>query len=89
MKTIQEKIQELSTDELRELISNYEQFEREASIGDCPLRFIAEGVKEDLGVISGFPVVLWMEKVAFETYREAFKRYENRRDEFFLSGFEL
>lgn len=76
MKTLQEKIQELSTDELRELISNYEHFEREASIGDCLLRLIAEGVKEDLGDISGFPVVLWMGKVAFEAYREAFRRYE-------------
>jgi hypothetical protein len=76
MKTLQERIQALCTDELREIIRNYEQFEREASIGDCLLRHIAEKVKKDLGSISGFPVVLWMEKVAFEAYREAFYRYD-------------
>jgi hypothetical protein len=76
MKTLQERIQALSTDELREIIRNYEQFEEDGSIGDCLLRSIAEGIKEDLGCISGFPVVLWMEKVAFEAYREAFHRYD-------------
>ena len=77
MKTLQERIQALSTDELREIISNYEQFEEDGSIGDCPLRSIAEGIIEDLGCISGFfPVVMWMEKAAFEAYREAFYRYD-------------
>jgi len=76
MKTLQERIQALSIDELREIISNYEQFEEDGSIGDCPLRSIAEGIKEDLGCISGFPVVLWMEKVAFEAYREAFYLFD-------------
>jgi hypothetical protein len=76
MKTLQERIQALSLDELREIISNYEQFEEDGSIGDCPLRSIAEGIKEDFGGISGFPVVLWMEKVAFEAYRGAFYRYD-------------
>jgi hypothetical protein len=76
MKTLQERIQALSTDEIRGIISNYEQFEEDGSIGDCPLRSIAEGIKEDLGCISGFPEVMWMEKAAFEAYREAFYRYD-------------
>ena len=76
-KTLQERIQVLSTDELSEIISNYGQFEKEACIGDCLLRCIAEGVKEDLGGISGFPVVLWLEKVAFEAYRELSNRLQH------------
>ena len=76
MTTLQEKIQGLSTVDLKELISDYEQFEREASIGDCLLRSIAENIQEHLG-ISGLPAVLWMEKVAFEAYRERCKRLQH------------
>ena len=81
MTTLQEKIQGLSTVELKELISNYEQFERESSIGGCLLRSIAEDIQGHLG-ISGLPIVLWMEKVAFEAYRERCKRLQHLLGEF-------
>lgn len=75
--TLHRTVHELSLDELKELTSDYEQFERDGSIGDCYLRTIAGRVQQELGISSGFPVILWMERVAFEAYRELCKRLQH------------
>ena len=75
--TLRQMVHELSLDRLKELTSDYEQFERDGSIGDCHLRAMAGRVQQELGISSGFPVILWMEKVAFEAYRELYKRLQH------------
>ena len=75
--TLSRTVYELSLDELKELTSDYEQFERDGSIGDCHLRTMAGRVQQELGISSGFPLTLWMEKVAFEAYRELYKRLQH------------
>lgn len=75
--TLSRTVHELSLDELKELTSDYEQFERDGSIGDCYLRTLAGRVQQELGISLGFPVILWMEKVAFEAYRELYKRLQH------------
>ncbi len=75
--TLRQMVHELSLDKLKELTSDYEQFERDGSIEDCHLRAMAGRVQQELGISSGFPVILWMEKVAFEAYRELYKRLQH------------
>ena len=72
MKTLSDRIRALTTDNLEQLIEDYEQFERDGAIGDCYLRSTAKEFAESLGIqVSG---VLWMDRVAFEAYRELFYR---------------
>ena len=79
--TISQMVHELSLDKLKELTSDYEQFERDGSIGDCHLRTMAGRAQRELGLNSGFPVILWVEKVAFEAYRELYKRLQHLLNE--------
>lgn len=66
MNIIQEKIHDLPFEKIIEITKNYEQLERDASIGDCLLREIAEEFER---LSRGSSTILWMEKVAFEAYR--------------------
>lgn len=72
MKTLSDRIRALTTDNLEQLIEDYEQFERDGAIGDCYLRSTAKEFAESLGIqVSS---VLWMDRVAFEAYRELHHR---------------
>jgi hypothetical protein len=75
--TISQMVHELFLDKLKELTSDYEQFECDGSIPNCYLRRMAERAQRELGLNSGFPVILWIEKVAFEAYRELYKRLQH------------
>jgi hypothetical protein len=66
--TLKENIQFLSDDLLQEIVNNYESFEEYGHIGDCLLRDIANK-NADRSI-----VVLMMERVALETYRELYNR---------------
>lgn len=75
MKTLRDIIQTLTKQNLQQLIEDYEQFERDGAIGDCYLRSTAKEFAESLGIqVSG---VLWMDRVAFEAYRELYNRLLN------------
>jgi len=72
MKILRDRIQALTKQNLQQLIEDYEKFERDGAIGDCYLRSTAKEFAESLGIqVSG---VLWMDRVAFEAYRELFYR---------------
>ncbi len=72
MKILRDRIQALTKQNLQQLIEDYEKFERDGAIGDCYLRSTAKEFAESLGIqVSG---VLWMDRVAFEAYRELYHR---------------
>lgn len=72
--TLKEEIQKLTDPELLEIKANYETFEKNGSIGTCALRIFANDFCLKLGVSPGAYTIMWMEKVAFETYRELYNR---------------
>lgn len=53
---------------LWEMIANYEQFEKDGSIGNCTLRTNAEIVSKQLGIPS-HNIIMMMDRIAFECYR--------------------
>jgi ferritin-like protein len=65
--TLKEKIQNLGDSLLREIADDYEYFEQKGTIGDCLLRATAEQFTDTI-------IILMMEKVALETYRELYNR---------------
>ena len=68
MKTLRDRVQALTKQNLQQLTEDYEKFERDGEIGDCYLRSTAENFAEFMGIKSS--PVLWMERIAFEAYRE-------------------
>lgn len=46
---------------------NYEEFEQTGTIGDVPLRKVANRWMEQTGIDSG--VALWMDHIGFESFR--------------------
>ena len=66
--TLKENIQFLTDDLLQGIVNDYESFEQEGTIGDCLLRAIANKYADHS------IVVLMMERVALETYRELYNR---------------
>ena len=66
--TLKENIQILGDSLLREIADDYESFEKNGSIGYCLLRTIADKYADSSMVI------LMMERVALETYRELYNR---------------
>lgn len=73
---VRQRIMVLTEFELLELVANFEQFEKDAMIGDCLLRREAERLGESLAAAQY--VVLWMNQLAFETYRELWYRASGR-----------
>lgn len=72
MTIIGKYVQEQTDDQLKQLVADYEEFETKGKIGDCALRYSAEWIMVELGTNSH--VVTWMEKLAFEAYRELYRR---------------
>lgn len=72
--TLQAEIQKLTELELLEIKADYETFEQNGEIGDCALRNFAHNFCLKLGCSPGAYTIMWMEKVAFETYRELYYR---------------
>jgi hypothetical protein len=68
---IQEYIEKQSTNTLRSIAGDWEDFERDGHIGDCTLRNVAT---ELMTKVSANNVTFWMREVAFSTYRELYKR---------------
>ena len=66
--TLKENIQILGDSLLREIPDDYESFEKNGSFGYCLLRTIADKYADSSMVI------LMMERVALETYRELYNR---------------
>jgi hypothetical protein len=71
---IREWVQSQSENTLRQLVADQETFEAAGMIGDCLLRQKAEQLGELLG--EGSRVVLWMDRIAYESYRELYLRTE-------------
>ena len=67
---MREFVDSLHRADVLQLISDYEEFEKYGSIGDCCLRRTAETLITSLtkGTFPGSPI-LWMERLAFEAYR--------------------
>lgn len=64
MKTLREFVAEFTHEQCREIIANYEQFERDGMIGDCEIRRRADEYIRGLG---GYLSVVWfMKEIAFE-----------------------
>lgn len=64
---IQQRIQALDDEKLLGFIADFEQFEKVGQIGDCSLRAEAEELGEEFKAPHN--VVMWMQQVAFESYR--------------------
>ena len=79
MSTIQQRIQALDDEKLLGFIDDFEWFEKDAQIGDCSLRAEAEELGEEFK--SPHNVVMWMHMIAFEAYRELYRRSRARIDE--------
>lgn len=71
MNVIEARVQQWSDDTLKKLVDQYEQFERDGAIGQCALRDAAESLGKEFGSVRP---VLWMERIAFESYRELYRR---------------
>jgi hypothetical protein len=71
MNLIEAKVQQWSDDTLKKMVADYEQFERDGAIGQCALRDAAESCCEGFDWTAP---VLWMERIAFECYRELYRR---------------
>jgi hypothetical protein len=66
--TLKENIQILGDSLLLEIADNYEFLEKNGTIGSCLLRTIADKYADSS------MVVLMMERIALETYRELYNR---------------
>jgi hypothetical protein len=75
MNKVREHVATLSDEVKRQLIENFEAFERDGFIGDEPLREHAREVMTMLGTDQA--VVVWMNMLAFECYRHFAKLSEN------------
>lgn len=74
MNEIMRRIQGFDTGYLKLLVKQYEQFEIAGVIGDCELRQEARKIV-DLYYNTSGAAPMWMERIAFETYRELSKRW--------------
>jgi len=78
---MREFINSLDRADVLEMIADYEQLERVGSVGDCLLRRNAHTINMSLtkGDFGGGPI-LWMEKLAFESYRRIATEVINEKD---------
>lgn len=67
-------IKELSFDQHKEIIKDYEEFEEKGVIGDCLLRKTAEDYIKKYDIPEGH-IVIWMDKVVFYVYRIIAEKY--------------
>lgn len=74
MDKITEYVNTLSVEERSVIISEYEQFEKDGSIGDCTLRYHAERLQETMDPTGNGSTVLWMRELLFATLRVEYKR---------------
>jgi hypothetical protein len=75
MSYIRQYVESLEDGAIQEIIASYEKFERDGSIGDEPIRTHANALIASLSIPIP-PVVLVMEKMAFECYRRGY--YEGK-----------
>ena len=68
--TIQDAIDALSDSEIRDLINDFELFERDTTIGDCKLRSLAETMPG-----SKYHVCIFMNAIAFKCYKHFANKY--------------
>ena len=78
MKTLRDRIQALTKQNLQQLTKDYEKFERDGEIGDFYLRSTADDFLSGGPLTLGVQIspVLWMERIAFEAYRELCHRVD-------------
>ena len=67
---MREAINKLPLDKLVQIVKDYEKFELDGFIGDCELRHQAEAFR-----YSDASIVLLMERIAFEVYRNLANEY--------------
>jgi hypothetical protein len=68
MSSLRDFLFDYRDEDLRLLICDYEEFEKNGQIGDCYLRTTAHKYMESVKM-SGHNVVFIMEKIAFESFR--------------------
>jgi hypothetical protein len=65
---IRDYIEKLSFKYIKEILSNYNELETNAAIGDCLLRSLTEQMLYENG-IEHASIIIWMDRVANECYR--------------------
>lgn len=60
-------VESLSEEDMLNIISGYERFEKDGMIGNEPIRLFATAFMKEIEVDTN--VVMWMERLAFECYR--------------------
>lgn len=63
----------IDEDELKLVISDYEQFTRDGFIGECTLRSLTRRWTDNIE--SNANVTIWMDRVAFEAYKHFAHQY--------------
>lgn len=72
---IREYVAALDRETCIQIIKDHEQLELDGFIGDSVIREQANHVRDVLPKVSGGPLVMWMDRLAFEVYRRF--TYEN------------
>lgn len=70
MSIIKQRIENLEIETIKQLIADYEQFERDGFIGDCELRKLATD-----GFFENANVSIFMYQIVFECYRVLANKY--------------
>lgn len=76
VRPIRKVVDEISEEERRQVIEDYEKYEKDGYIGDCVLRDVTSAV----GEFTHDHPTIWMREVAFETYRYYADKYFEEND---------
>jgi hypothetical protein len=71
---VQNFVKLLSTDTLKQIGKDWDEYSLVGSIGDCTLRKLAT---EQMKLVDSSNVTWWMRDLAFEAYRELYMRSIN------------
>lgn len=74
---LREFVETLDNDTMKEIVRNYEEFEQSGTIGDKPIRKIANEYMERIGARK-YDIILWMDSLVKEIYRVFAYRYLER-----------
>jgi hypothetical protein len=65
---LRDAVEKLSTEELKQIVADWDQFEKDGAIGDCALRLFAQNFLKDAGIPKE-RITWWMKEVTFEALR--------------------
>lgn len=78
--TIRDYLKSLSDKELlKEIVNDFEQFEKDGQIGDCRLRSIERWIVSNIcGNVSSIPPTTWFLRIVMESYRLLYEDEKSR-----------